>query len=201
MKLDKLYKLVGSICCIGVMVFMVNSLLGIIVFIFIAIPLALYYKRKYEKYEEVFRSELISEDALCYVAGKCFYTFSKIPENEECLIVFSNNNIQIILSNHQTIKLSKSNIQDIQQWTLKEITDMSESNRKRYLGQLADSFTRVKKSRRFKNIEYIIIRFKNEKQKPYVFYITGSFNQLKNIKSLDINAINQINEYYSFIET
>ena len=172
----KLMKLVGYVCvglvfCAMFLPRRVTILFGIA----ILLPLALYSRKTILKEEKETKNLLDRNSAVCGFAGICYEGNNHIRKGDVAFVYLKRKEIIInygsaIDNLGNRFSISKESIKNVNLYTLKEIKEISITNRYDSLGKLGEYFyinanerKIMKNSHKDKKIRYLIIRYQEVK--------------------------------------
>lgn len=155
-------KALGAICIAAVLCAMYSGALAVGVMVVAALPLAIICRRKMDSEERELDALLKTRQAGCTLRYDCFEGIDSIGKGDPCTLFFVRKGIEVDC-NGKTHLIPVSRIQKLDIYTLPEILEIAQSERRIALGALGEAMafsTREKDKHRVsqqKNVRYLVV--------------------------------------------
>lgn len=180
----KFAKIIGISCIVFVLCSMlIPGTYTILVGLLVLLPLALYGRHLMIKEEKETKQHLDLYHATCAFMGICYEGYAELAEKEKCEIMFKRNEVMVFGIDNtgkviRKFSISKDRVKSVEILTLDEIKEKSQTNMYELMGKLGEYFYEnigdpkiIKKSKKDKRVNYLIINFLGERKSNHTISI------------------------------
>lgn len=165
MDTQKCARIIAVVCSIGVLCALVSGLLGSLILLLIALPLAIYCRWRMSREKEEIACFLQEHNARKCMKGDCFEGRGELRKNEECLILFKEDCLEITYGEKKQSSLivPMEYVESIHVYTVEQAMDLARVSRTAVLGKLGEAMSAVwmspkkKEIKAEKEVRYLVV--------------------------------------------